>query len=46
MKVYAEYALAERVCQKWFARASEDFGLEDEEPTGQPKMFVVEQLEA
>ena len=38
VKVYGEHALAERTCQKWFARfKSGDFGLEDEERLGQPK---------
>ena len=32
VEVYAEHALAERTCQKWFARfKSSDFGLEDVE---------------
>ena len=38
VEVYVKYALAERMCQKWFARfKSGDFGLEDEECPGQPK---------
>ena len=38
VEVYGEHALAERTCQKWFARfKSGDFGLEDEECPGQPK---------
>ena len=38
LKVYGEHAVAERTCQKWFARIkSGDFGLEDEERPGQPK---------
>ena len=45
--VYGEHALAERTCQKWFARfKSGDFGLEDEERPGQPKKFEDEELEA
>ena len=40
VEVYSEHALAERTCQKWFARfKSDDFGLEDEERPGQPKKF-------
>ena len=40
VKVYVEHALAERTCQKWFARfKSGDFGLEDEERSGQLKKF-------
>ena len=40
VEVYGEHALAERTCQKWFARfKSGDFGLEDEERPGQPKKF-------
>ena len=36
VEVYGEHALAERTCQKWFARfKSGDFGLEDEERPGQ-----------
>ena len=32
VEVYGEHALAERTCQKWFARfKSGDFGLEDED---------------
>ena len=32
VEVHGEHALAERTCQKWFARfKSGDFGLEDEE---------------
>ena len=47
VKVYGEHALAERTCQKWFARfKSGDFGLEDEEPPGQLKKFEDEELEA
>ena len=35
VEVYSEHALAERTCQKWFARfKSGDFGLEDEERPG------------
>ena len=38
VEVYGEHALAERTCQKWFARfKSGDFGLKDEERPGQPK---------
>ena len=44
VKVYGEHALAERTCQKWFARfKSGDFGLEDEEGPGQPKKFEDEE---
>ena len=47
VEVYGEHALAERTCQKWFARfKSGDFGLEDEERPGQPKKFEDEELEA
>ena len=47
MEVYGEHALAERTCQKWFARfKSGDFGLEDEERSGQPKKFEDDELEA
>ena len=47
VEVYGEHALAERTCQKWFARfKSGDFGLEDEERTGQPKKFEDEELES
>ena len=47
MQIYGEHALAERTCQKWFARfKSGDFGLEDEERPGQPKRFEDEELEA
>ena len=47
VEIYAEHALAERMCQKWFARfKSGDFGLEDEERPGQPKMFEDKELEA
>ena len=47
VEVYGEHALAERTCQKWFARfKSSDFGLEDEERPGQPKKFEDEELEA
>ena len=43
VEVYGEHALAERKCQKWFARfKSGDFGLEDEERPGQPKKFEEE----
>ena len=46
--VYGEHALAERTCQKWFARFKcGDFGLEDEERLpGQPKKFEEQELEA
>ena len=47
VEVYGEHALAERRCQKWFARfKSGDFGMEDEERPGQPKKFEDEELEA
>ena len=47
VEVYGEHALADRTCQKWFARfKSVDFGLEDEERPGQPKKFEDEELEA
>ena len=46
-KVYGDHALAERTCQKWFARfKSGNFDLEDEERPGQPKTFEDEELEA
>ena len=46
VEVYGEHVLAERTCQKWFARfKSSDFGLEDEERPGQPKKFEDEELE-
>ena len=45
--VYGEHALAERTCQKRFARfKSGNFGLEDEERPGQPKKFGDEEREA
>ena len=47
VEVYGEHALAERTCQKWFARLkTSDFGLEVEERPGQPKKFEDEELEA
>ena len=47
VEVYGEHALAERTCQKWFARfKSGDFALEDEARPGQPKKFEDEELEA
>ena len=47
LEVYSEHDLAERTCQKWFARfESGDFGLENEGRPGQPKMFEDEELEA
>ena len=47
VEVYDEHALAERTCQKWFSRfKSGDFGLEDEELSGQPKKFEDEELKA
>ena len=47
VEVHGEHALAERTCQKWFARfKSGDFGLEDEECHGQPKKLEDEELEA
>ena len=47
VEVYGEHSLAERTCQKSFARfKSGDFGLEDEERPGQPKKFGDEELEA
>ena len=42
---YGDHALAERTCQKWFARfRSGNFDLEDDERPGQPKKFEVEDL--
>ncbi|CAH2101384.1 unnamed protein product [Euphydryas editha] len=47
MEVYGKHALAERTCQKWFARFKDgDFCLEDEERPRQPKKFEDEELEA
>ena len=46
MEVYGEHALAEKTCQKWFARfKSGDFCLEDKERPEQPKKFEDEELE-
>ena len=46
VEVYGEHALAERTCQKCFARfKSGDFSLEDEERPGQPKKIEDEELE-
>ena len=43
VEVYGEHALADRTCQKWFARfKSGGFGLEDEEHPGQPTKFDVD----
>ena len=40
VEVYGEHDLTERACQKCFARCkSGDFGLEDEDGSGQPKKF-------
>ena len=42
VEVFGEHALAERTCQKWFARfTSGDFDLEDEERPGQPQKEVI-----
>ena len=47
VEVYGEHALAERTCQKWFARfKSGEFDLEDEERPEQPKKFKDKELEA
>ena len=47
VEVYGEHALAERTCQKWFARfKSGNFDLEDDERPGQPKKFEDLELEA
>ena len=47
VEVHDEHALAERTWWKWFAGfKSGDFGLEDEERSGQPKKFEDEKLEA
>lgn len=47
VEVYGDLALAERTCQKWFARfKSGDFCLEDQERPGQPKKFEHEELAA
>ena len=46
-EVYSEHTLAERTCQKWFARfKGGDFVLEDKERPAQPKKFEDEELEA
>ena len=47
VEVYGDHALAERMCQKWFARfKSGDFCLEDQERPGQPKKFEDAELAA
>ena len=47
VEVYGDHALAERTCQKWFARfKSGDFCLEDQERPGQPKKFEDAELAA
>ena len=47
VEVYGKHALAERTCRNWFARfKSGDFGLEDQERSGQSKKFEDEELEA
>lgn len=46
VEVYGEHALAERTCQKWFARFKiGNFDLEDDERPGQPKKFEDHELE-
>ncbi|VVC35246.1 Ribonuclease H-like domain,Winged helix-turn-helix DNA-binding domain [Cinara cedri] len=46
VEVYGVHALAERTCQKWFARfKSGNFDLEDDERPGQPKKFEDHELE-
>lgn len=46
VEVYGDLALAERTCQKWFARfKSGNYGLEYGERPGQPKKFEDEELE-
>ncbi|UYV83801.1 hypothetical protein LAZ67_X000176 [Cordylochernes scorpioides] len=45
--VYDDHALAEQMCQKWFAQLkSGNFDLEDEERPGAPTRFEDEELEA
>ncbi|UYV64385.1 hypothetical protein LAZ67_3000487 [Cordylochernes scorpioides] len=40
LALYGDHPLAERTCQKWFARLkSGNFDLEDEERTGAPPKF-------
>ena len=47
VEVYGEHALAERTCQKWFARfKSGGFCLEDQERPGQPKKIEDVELAA
>lgn len=47
VEVYGDHALAERTCQKWFARfKSGNFDLEDEERSGGPRKFEDGELEA
>lgn len=47
VEVYGDHALAERTCQKWFARfKSGNFDLEDEQRPGQPKKFDDGEFEA
>lgn len=46
VEVYGVHALADRTCQKWFARfKSGNFDLEDDERPGQPKKFEDHELE-
>src|ERR1700743_2461475 len=46
VEVYGDNALAERTCQKWFARfKSGNFDLEDKERARAPKKFEDEELE-
>jgi len=46
VEMYGEHALAERTCQKWFARfKSGHFDLEDEERVGAPPKFEDAELE-
>ena len=46
VEVYGDHALAERTCQKWFARFKRgNFDLEDEERPGQAKKFEDEELD-
>lgn len=46
VEVYAEHALAERTCQKWFERfKSGNFDLEDEERAGAPPKLEDAELE-
>lgn len=44
LRVYGNYAIAEKTVQKWFTRFKRDFNIEDQERSGRSSMIDNDQI--